>query len=41
MKTRIWCPWRDAMDFALALLGIGLAGGSVGGEDYDDRPGVG
>ncbi len=41
MNTRPWHLWRAALVHVLAILGIGLAGVSAGGEDDGDWLGIG
>ena len=41
MKSRIWNVWRESLAHALAGLGLGLAGVSAGGEDYEEWLGIG
>lgn len=41
MNTSLWHTWRAAFIHALAILGIGLAGVSAGGEDDVDWLGIG
>lgn len=41
MSKGIWYTWRACVAHALAIFGIGLAGVSAGGEDYEDWLGSG
>lgn len=41
MNRQIWHRWQTSIAHALAILGIGLAGVSAGGEDYEDWLGIG
>ncbi len=41
MNKHIWRRWRSSIAHAFAIFGIGLAGASAGGEDYEDWLGIG
>lgn len=41
MGKAIWHRWQASIAHAIAILGIGLAGASAGGEDYEDWLGIG
>lgn len=41
MDKSIWHRWRSSIAHAFAIFGIGLAGASAGGEDYEDWLGIG
>lgn len=41
MHRRFWQRWQASIAHAFAILGIGLAGAAVGGEDFEDWLGIG
>lgn len=41
MSKHIWRRWRSFIAHVLAILGVGLAGATAGGDDYEDWLGIG